>query len=46
VLQLTLDNIRNNDLIDLLERNLPQIVNFFEQGAGFVIFGRAELIAY
>lgn len=46
VLQLTLGNIRNNDLIDLLERNLPQIVNFFEQGAGFVIFGRAELIAY
>jgi predicted nuclease of predicted toxin-antitoxin system len=46
VLQLILGNIRNNDLIDLLESNLPQIVNLFEQRAGFVIFGRAELIAY
>lgn len=46
VLQLTLGNIRNNDLVDLIESNLPQIVTLFEQGAGFVIFGRTELIAY
>jgi predicted nuclease of predicted toxin-antitoxin system len=46
VLQLTLGNIRNNDLINLLENNLAQIVDLFEQGIDFVIFGREEVIAY
>lgn len=46
VLQLTLGNIRNNDLVDLIESNLPQVINLFKQGVGFIIFGRSELIAY
>lgn len=46
VLQLTLGNIRNNDLIDLLENNLVQIVNLFRQGADFVIFDREQVIVY
>ncbi|HAK77896.1 MAG TPA: hypothetical protein DCR35_11265 [Runella sp.] len=46
VLQLSVGNIRNNELVDLFEENMIQILTFFEENADFVIFGHASLVAY
>ncbi|GAB3177083.1 DUF5615 family PIN-like protein [Telluribacter humicola] len=46
VLKLSIGNIRNNDLIDLLEANLQTINKLFQEDANVVVFGRNSLISY
>ncbi|WP_020598149.1 DUF5615 family PIN-like protein [Spirosoma panaciterrae] len=43
---LTLGNIRNNDLIDWLDRQLPTIIKLFEEGATMIVANRTHLISY
>jgi len=46
LLYLTLGNIRNNDLIDWLDQQLPAIALLFSENASMVIASRSYLISY
>ncbi|WP_310589853.1 DUF5615 family PIN-like protein [Larkinella soli] len=46
ILHLEIGNIKNNDLVDLLDLFLPTIVSLFESGAEMVKMGRDTLISY
>jgi predicted nuclease of predicted toxin-antitoxin system len=46
VLKLSIGNIRNSDLIDLLEVNLLAIRKLFEDNANVVVFSRNSLTSY
>lgn len=46
VLLIQFGNIKNEDLINLFEKELPKVVNLFEQDSNLVIFNKDKLISY
>ena len=46
VLMLQFGNISNAELLDLFDRELTQIVQLFDNGAGFVTFNRSHISEY
>ncbi|GAB3972822.1 hypothetical protein GCM10028806_25510 [Spirosoma terrae] len=46
LLYLTLGNIRNNDLVDWLDQQLPSIISLFNDSASMVVATRTHLISY
>lgn len=46
VLQIQLGNIKNNDLVDILEANLQAIMNLFSNGDNLIIINQQNLISY
>ena len=46
VLQLQFGNIRNNELIDILEANVEEISKLFFEGHNLLIFNEKSIIAY
>ena len=46
LLKLSIGNIKNNDLIDLLEVNLPTIIKLFQEDTNVVVFSRNSLVSY
>ena len=46
VLMLQFGNISNAELLDLFDRELTQIVQLFDNGAGFATFNRTHISEY
>lgn len=46
VLLLQLGNIRNTDLLEYFERELPKLITLFSENNNLVIFNRRQIISY
>lgn len=46
ILQLQFGNIKNNELVDLLELNIQSIISLFSEGNNLIIFSQNNLVSY